>query len=302
MNEPVLLEEGLGGAEYLKRVTDLLVRVREEDPLGGPWNAADLQWWSRSGAYDDSRCLRFWSEPNAPPSICALFPTVEEAIVCTCLWTKSSRDLALQSVLPNVLSKVQALARERRLSIELEALDSDIEWRRLLERRGFTRVAGGSVQATLRSSDAAPPSWVNASLRVSDDTLRALHEPHHLTKRCGPDIHQKLRRCSLYRPDLDLSVQTPEGKVVAYCICWPDSKNRFAMLEPMRTELAWQRRGLAAALIAEQARRLAQLGIHRLEVNYAIGNAAAERLYAKAGFVPRFTRVAYRWASVDASG
>jgi GNAT superfamily N-acetyltransferase len=75
------------------------------------------------------------------------------------------------------------------------------------------------------------------------------------------------------------------------------------MLEPMRTERPWQRRGLAAALIAEQARRLAELGIQRLEVNYAIGNAAAERLYATAGFVPRFTRVAYRWTGLaDASG
>lgn len=138
---------------------------------------------------------------------------------------------------------------------------------------------------------------------MSDDTLRASHERHHLTKRCGPDIHQKLQRCSLYRSDLDLSVRTPDGHVVAYCICWPDFENRFAMLEPMRTELAWQRRGLAAALIAEQARRLAELGVEKLEVNYAIGITAAERLYAKAGFVPRFTRVAYRWTgSDDASG
>jgi GNAT superfamily N-acetyltransferase len=300
MTTPVLLEEGFRGREYLERITDLLVRARQEDPLGGPWNAADLQWWSRSGAYDDSPFSRFWSEPGAPPSICALFPTVRAAIVCTCLWTKSSRDVALQSVLPDVLSDVQAMARERRLSIELEALDSDIEWRRLLERRGFTQVAGGSVQATLPICDAAPPSAANAGLRIGDDTLRAPHEPHHLTQRCGPDIHRKLRRCSLYRPDLDLSVRTPEGSVIAYCICWPDFRNRFAMLEPMRTERAWQRRGLAAALIAEQARRLAELGIQRLEVNYASGNAAAERLYAKAGFLPRFTRVAYRWTGLDA--
>jgi len=299
MNTPVLREEGFRGAEYLQRVTELLVRAREEDPLGGPWDAADLQWWSRSGAYDDSPCLRFWSEANAPPSICALFPTVGATIVCTCAWTKSSRDMALKAVLPEVLSRVRALARERRLSIELEALDGDTEWRQLLERRGFTRVAGGSVQATVLTSDAAPPAWANAGLRINDDARRAPHEPHPLTQRCGPDIHQKLRSWSLYRPDLDLSVRTPEGNVAAYCICWPDFENGFALLEPMRTELAWQRRGLAAALIAEQARRLAELGIQCLKVNYAVGNGAAERLYAKAGFVPRFTRVAYRWTAPD---
>jgi GNAT superfamily N-acetyltransferase len=105
----------------------------------------------------------------------------------------------------------------------------------------------------------------------------------------------------LYRADLDLSVRTPEGDVVAYCLCWADFTNRFALLEPMRTETAWQRRGLGISLIAEQARRLAELGIERLAVNYAIANPAAARLYAKAGFAPRFERVAYRWTPPDAA-
>lgn len=296
MNGPALIEEGFRGAEYLEQITDLLVRIREEDPLGGPWDAADLQWWSRSGAYDDSACLRFWREPSAPPSICALFPTVGAAMIATCSWTTSSRAMALECVLPEVLSNVRAIARERRLSIELEALESDLEWRQLLERQGFSPVAGGSVQAVVLTSDAAAPPWSDSSLRMGDDTSRAAHQPHPLSKRCGPDIHPKLLACSLYRPELDLSVRTPEGDVVAYCICWADFKNRFALLEPMRTETAWQRRGLAAALIAEQARRLKALGIECLKVNYAIGNPAAERLYAKARFVPRFKRVAYRWS------
>jgi GNAT superfamily N-acetyltransferase len=299
MNGPALIEEGFRGAEYLEQITDLLVRIREEDPLGGPWDAADLQWWSRSGAYDDSRCSRFWHEPSAPPGTCALFPTVGATMVCTCLWLKSSRAIALESVLPEVLSNVRAIARERRLSVELEALESDVQWRQLLEHQGFTQVAGGSVQAVVLTSDAAALPWSDAGLRMGDDTARADHEPHPLSKRCGPDIHRKLLACSLYRPDLDLSVRTPEGDVVAYCVCWADFKNRFALLEPMRTEAAWQRRGLGVALIAEQARRLKALGIECLKVNYATGNPAAERLYAKARFVPRFKRVAYRWTAPD---
>jgi GNAT superfamily N-acetyltransferase len=297
MNRPVLIEERSRGAEYLAQITDLLVRIRQEDPLGGPWDAADLQWWSRSGAYDDGECLFFWREPGAPPSVCALFPTVGAAMIGTCSWTKSSRAVALEFILPEVLSNVRAIARERRLSIELEALESDLEWRQLLERQGFTPVAGGSVQAAVLTSEAAAPPWIDAGLCMGDDTSRAAHHP--LSKRCGPGIHQTLLACSLYRPDLDLSVRTPEGHVVAYCICWADFKNRFALLEPMRTETAWQRRGLGVALIAEQARRLKALGVECLKVNYAIGNPAAERLYAKAGFVARFKRVAYRWTAPD---
>jgi GNAT superfamily N-acetyltransferase len=299
VNPPKLIEEGLRGQAYLDRVTDLLVRARAEDPEGGPWDAADLQWWSRSGRYDDNQRLRFWSEPNTPSKICALFPTVGTTMVCNCLWTPSAREVALSWVVPGVLSKVQAMAQRDRLSVEVDALEEDTEWRQFLERRGFELVTGGSAQGVLRISDPADPSWVEKGLRICDDTQRSPNQPHPLAKRCGPEIHRGLQGCSMYRPDLDLSVQTVDGEVVAYCICWADFKNRFAMLEPMRTESAWQRRGLAAALIAEQARRLNGLGIESIKVNYDMHNPAAARLYERSKFVLRFKRVAYRWPAPD---
>jgi hypothetical protein len=205
MNAPKLIEEGLRGAAYLERVTDLLVRARAEDPEGGPWDAADLQWWSRSRCYDDSQNLRFWSEPNAASNICALFPTVGTTILCNCLWTPSAREVALSLVVPGVLSKVQALAQRDRLSIEIEALE---------------RVPGGSAQAVLRISDAVDPSCVDKGLRICDDAQRALHQPHPLAKRCGPEIHRSLRSCSMYRADLDLFVL--RFKRVAYRWTAPD--------------------------------------------------------------------------------
>jgi hypothetical protein len=123
-------------------------------------------------------------------------------------------------------------------------MDSDTEWRQLLEDRGFELVADGSAQGALRTSDAVQLPWANEALSICDDTERAPNEPHPLAKRRGAEIHQRPLSGSLYRPDLDLSVQTSDGQVGAYCICWADFKNRFAMLEPMRTEVAWQQRGL----------------------------------------------------------
>ena len=189
------------------------------------------------------------------------------------------------------LSKVQA--------IEVDALEEDAEWRQVLEHRGFKLVTGGSAQGVLRMSDAAAATWVDKDLRICDDTQRAPNQPHPLAKRCGPEIHQTLQSCSMYRPDLDLSVQSVDGEVVAYCICWADFRNRFAMLEPMRAESAAQRRGLATALIAEQARRLSRLGIEAIKVNYATDNPAAARLYERSRFVLRFKRVVYRWMAPD---
>jgi len=290
-----LIEQGLGGRQYVDRVTDLLIRVRAEEPLGGPWDAADLQWWSRSGHYDDPERLRFWSTPDSTLSVCALFPTVRSSLAFTCLWTTAARDTALKSLLPTVVSRVQRIASDCRLAVDIEVLASDIEWRQFLERRGFKLASGGSTQAAVRASDAIQQPWTSTELAIFDDTQRECDDPHPLERRTSADIRQRLLACSLYRPDLDLSVRTAEGEVVAYCICWADTTNGFAMLEPMRTEEAWQRRGLGTALIAEQARRLLGLGIQDIKVNYATDNPAARQLYARSKFGVRFRRLMYRW-------
>jgi GNAT superfamily N-acetyltransferase len=257
-----------------------------------------------SSHYEDPERLRFWSAPNAPSSVCALFPTVGNAIAFTCLWTTAARNIALNEILPKVLSKVQAIARTDGLFVDIEVLDTDTEWRQSLERRAFKLVSGGSTQAALRISDAVAQLWLSTSLTIVDDAQRTPDDPHPLERRSGPEIRQRLLDCPLYRRDLDLSIRTADGEVVAYCICWADPTNSFALLEPMRTEAAWQRRGLGTALIAEQARRLLRLGIEDLKVNYATDNLAAERLYARSKFVVRFRRVLYRWVAPggDAAG
>jgi GNAT superfamily N-acetyltransferase len=298
-----LIEQGLGGGQYLESVTNLLIRIRAEEPLGGPWDAADLQWWSRSGHYNDPERLRFWSAPDEPISVCALFPTVRSTIAFTCLWTTAARDIAFKEILPTVLSKVQRIARDGRLTVDIEALDTDIEWRQFLECHGFQLASGGSTQAAVPTSNAKGQPWTGTGLAILDATQHTSEDPHPLERRLGAGIRRRLLACSLYRPELDLSVRTAEGDVVAYCICWVDPTNRFAMLEPMRTEQAWQRRGLGTALIAEQSRRLLGLGIHTLKVNYATDNSAAGQLYARSQFVARFRRLLYRWqqAPGDAS-
>ena len=60
----------------------------------------------------------------------------------------------------------------------------------------------------------------------------------------------------------------------------------------MRVEDAYQRRGLARALLAEGLDRLAQRGARRLKVGYATD--VARRLYVGAGFRVTDTSTSYR--------
>ena len=67
------------------------------------------------------------------------------------------------------------------------------------------------------------------------------------------------------------------------------------MLEPMRVEDEYQRRGLARAMLTAGLDRLASRGARRLKVNYATD--AARSLYLGAGFRVTSTSTTYRWQS-----
>jgi predicted N-acetyltransferase YhbS len=105
-------------------------------------------------------------------------------------------------------------------------------------------------------------------------------QPHPMAVRNGPQVAQRLAACSLYRPELDLMVQAPDGTAAGYGLFWADLVTGVGLVEPMRTEDAHQRRGVASYLLADGLDRLAGLGCRRLKVSNDIP------LYLRAGFQP----------------
>jgi predicted N-acetyltransferase YhbS len=103
---------------------------------------------------------------------------------------------------------------------------------------------------------------------------------HPLAGRNGPGVAERLQRCSLYRPELDLMVQAPDGQVAGYGLFWADPVTGVGLVEPMRTEDVFQRRGVASHVLTSGLERLAQLGCQRLKVSNDIP------LYLRAGFRP----------------
>jgi hypothetical protein len=62
--------------------------------------------------------------------------------------------------------------------------------------------------------------WIDGSERVVGGyRLRSRAEtpdrPHHMIKRSGDHVAQRLRECSLYEPSLDLFVEAPDGSVTS---------------------------------------------------------------------------------------
>ena len=116
--------------------------------------------------------------------------------------------------------------------------------------------------------------------------------PHPAAARSGPAARIfALNQAPLYDPSLDLSIRAPTGEVAAYALFSFDPVTLVGLVEPMRTEDAWQRRGLARTLLAIGVDRLARRGATRIKVSFV--NPAAGALYLGCGFEIESTATTY---------
>jgi predicted N-acetyltransferase YhbS len=118
---------------------------------------------------------------------------------------------------------------------------------------------------------------------------------HPVSRRSGELAERRLRQCSLYDPLLDLALETDEGDTAAYALFWFDPVTLVGLVEPMRVEDQFQRRGLGSALLTAGLDRLARRGARRFKVGY--GSEPARALYVGVGFRVSATLTSYRWES-----
>ena len=169
--------------------------------------------------------------------------------------------------------------------------EDDFAFRRLIEQAGFAANPEAMVQAVLMSDP--PQVCLRNGFRIQSRQEEDRY-PHHMIQRNGPTIARKLGECSLYRPDLDLVIRDGEGAVAAYGLFWMDSVTKVGLVEPIRTEAAFQRQGLAQYLITEGIGRLRTTGAKVIKVSYKTGNEAAARLYHQVGFKDQFKKIEFR--------
>jgi ribosomal protein S18 acetylase RimI-like enzyme len=190
--------------------------------------------------------------------------------------------------------KLWERAREMIASLEpvdVPALDDDVTFTELLRRDGS--VAGeGSAITWLDAGDRVAPTELPAGFALVDRARES--GPHPMRHRSGEEVEARLRECPLYDPALDLAVETHGGEVAGYSLYWFDPVTTVGLLEPMRVEDAFRRRGLARAMLTEGLERLARRGATRLKVGYSTEIAGA--LYRGAGFRPTAKTTWYRAA------
>jgi ribosomal protein S18 acetylase RimI-like enzyme len=285
----VVEERRLAGLAYLDAVTELLQSIRARDSVGGVWEAADLQWWWRRDQHPDPRAAVFWFDGSAPLA----------ASVVTDWGGRFGCDVIASSEAPAVVTARawsqlgEQLGSLGGAAVEMAVRDDDATVAAAARTVGFEATAEVGVSTWMMAGDRPPVAEIPIGFRiVGRDEVP--DRPHHMARRNGAAVADRLAECSLYRLDLDLAVHSRTGDVVGYGLFWADPVTGVGLVEPMRTESAFQRLGLARCVLTEGLARLAAAGCRRMKVTYMEGNGAARRLYLGAGFAAGFASRTYR--------
>jgi GNAT superfamily N-acetyltransferase len=276
------------GLEYLALATELLQRARLADAQAGVWEAADLQWWWRTPRRSDAIDHSFWIDDEGPVAGVVLTDW-GRAWGCDPIVVPGVSAVTPPTVWARAVETIDALGLE---AVEVVARDDDVELRGLLAGAGF-----------LADDERSGITWMDAQNRPELAALpegfalvdrgQATTRPHPMRRRSGDDVEARLLQCSLYDPGLDVAVEAADGPVAGYALFWFDPVTEVGLVEPMRVEDEYQRRGLARAMLTAGLDRLAKRGARRLKVGYATDVARA--LYVGAGFRVTSTSRSYTW-------
>ncbi len=271
----VVRRELLRGVERLNATTTVLQRARRADPLEGMWEAADVQWWWRRPRVTDELALPVWFDEDGPVAAAGLTAwddawqvdafTVPSIVDEEAVWAAT----------------LEAAAGHRGKALQVLVHEADERLVGLTLQNGFAMTDESSGTSWM-DADQRPPVADVDGFAIVDRVSRA-DRPHPMIVRNGVLVEPRLRQCSLYDPTLDLAVEDAEGTVAGYALFWFDRATLVGLLEPMRVEDEYQRRGLARMLLTNGLDRLARNGARRLKVGFETD--AARDLYLGAGFV-----------------
>jgi predicted N-acetyltransferase YhbS len=285
----------VSGLDYLALATKLLQRARLADAQAGLWEAADLQWWWRTPRRSDAIDQLFWVDDEGPVAGVVLTEW-RRGWGCDPILVPGISAVPLPTIVARAVEAIDRLGLD---TVEVLVRDDDSELVGLLTAAGFVAEVGRAgitwMDAQDRPDVAALPEGF-----VLVDRAREAAGPHPMRQRSGEQVEARLRQCSLYDPALDLSVETAEGQAAGYALFWFDPVTEVGLVEPMRVEDAYQRRGLARAMLTEGLDRLAKRGARRLKVGY--GTDAARDLYVGTGFRVTSTSTTYVWRRPAAAG
>ncbi|MCB9135381.1 MAG: GNAT family N-acetyltransferase [Anaerolineales bacterium] len=106
-----------------------------------------------------------------------------------------------------------------------------------------------------------------------------LHQVVFGSKNMTVDWRTRTRQHPDYAPELDLVVESPEGKLVAFCVCWFDPHARTGHVEPLGSHPDVRRFALGRVALSAGLARLQAFGAQQIFVETDSYRNTAFRLY-----------------------
>lgn len=283
-------QELLTGLERLTAVTALLNRIRLQEPRGGVWEAADVQWWWRRPRLSDDLALPVWFDDADEPIAAAVLTEWPHAWQLDVVQLPGLT-LTLDELASHAWAQLGCL--EGSPVIESLVLADDVELGAWFEGRGFVD-AGACWSGWLTAADRPAVAALPTGYQLVDRGSRgpATEPGHPMVARNGPDVEARLRQTTLYDPRLDLAVLAPDGSVAGYSLFWHDPITSIGLVEPVRVEDEHAGRGIGYAMISAGLDRLAKEGATTLKIGWE--SERAKELYTRLGFANVDTLTTYR--------
>lgn len=177
-------------------------------------------------------------------------------------------------------------------SCEVEAFADDRQRVALLEELGYRRSEAASMLFA-RSLEVgiaeprAPEGWEVRGLQDTDIDSRATAQAEAFApgSKTTPETWRHLvANARGYDPELDGVAVAPDGTVASAAVAWLDTQNKTGEFEPVGTRPAYQRKGLARAVLLRGLRLMRERGMDTAIVYTNTTNVAASALYRSVGF------------------
>jgi len=260
-------------------------------------HAGDLPYRLSSWGLDDPNNIRLWRDENRQLVAWAALQSPFWAIDITCQPGVEAQ------LYPEILAWADQRARAvsgsgfGRPAWFINVLSGQAERIRDLEKAGFQNQADvgedswskvlmrRSVQTSVKEYRSRS-GFIARSLAGEGEieSYVELHQVVFESKNMTLEWRKRTLTHPEYRPDLDIVVVSPDGRLVAFCICWFDLESKAGQVEPLGCHPDFTHLGLGRVALSQGLRRLQALGAENIFVETDNYRNTAFQLYESFDF------------------
>jgi mycothiol synthase len=132
-----------------------------------------------------------------------------------------------------------------------------------------------------------PPAGFKVRPLAGEDDVEAYVELHRSvfeSKNMTVDWRRRTLQLPAYKPELDIVVESPQGRLAAFCICWLDEASMDGRIEPLGCHKDFRQYALGRVALCEGLQRLQALGAKNIFVETDSYRNTAFQLYESFDF------------------